>query len=462
VKLLVATAPVDLARLDEVHVSAATLVFAFCLSAGCGVLCGLWPALRATSVEPADALRSASRSVTEGRARVRSREWLVGLEVALSTVLLVAAALLGLSLLRLSDVEPGYGVDHILTADLALPEATYRKDEQRALFHERALEKLEALPGVQSAGLISSLPLKTQSWGDVINKEGATLPRALRPKAEFRFISEHYFETMGIGLRAGRFPASRDHAHKVVVVSASAARSVWPGENPIGKRLRNDPRTDWAEVIGVAADVRSENLETQPRLMVYVPYWDGAYWQGSVWGNATYVMRTWQDPAAMANALRSAMRELDPQLPLENVLTMREIVSKSVSRRKFQTLLTCVFAGAALLLACLGIYGVISYSVARRKVEVGVRIALGAQASQVSMLVLRQGIRPVLGGLGAGIAGALAAGRFLASFLFGTPAHDPAAISAVVLLLLLVALAACWTPARRAARIDPMVALRDE
>ena len=257
VRILVNTAPVDIPRLDEVHVSLTTLLFAFCVSAGCGILCGLWPAIRATGVEPADALRSGSRSATEGRARQRSREWLVGLEVALSTVLLVVAALLGVSFFRVTNVERGYGVDRILTADLALPGSRYQTDEQRALFHQRALEKLETLPGVRSAGLISSLPLKAQVWGDTISKEGDTRPRAERPLAHFRFVSEHYFETMGVALRQGRFPTSHDRTHKVALVSESAARNVWPGENPIGKLIRNDPRPEWVEVIGVVADVRT-------------------------------------------------------------------------------------------------------------------------------------------------------------------------------------------------------------
>jgi putative ABC transport system permease protein len=462
VRLLVNTAPIDIPRLDEVHVSLTTLLFAFCVSASCGILCSLLPAIRATGMQPAEALRSGSHWATEGRAGQRSREWLVGLEVALSTVLLVVAALLGVSFFRVTNVERGYGVDRILTADLTLPGSRYQKDEQRVLFHQRALEKLETLPGVRSAGLISSLPLKAQVWGDTISKEGETRPRAERPLAHFRFVSEHYFETMGVALRQGRFPTSRDRSHKVAVVSESAAHNVWPGENPIGKLLRNDPRPEWVTVIGVVADVRTESLEKQPTMMVYVPYWDGAYWQGSVWGNATYVMRTSQDPSTMTNTLRSTMRELDAELPLANVLTMREILSESVGSRRFQTLLAGVFAGTALLLACLGIYGVISYSVARRTNEMGIRIALGAQASQVSMLVLRQGIRPVFGGLLVGLAAALAAGQLISSFLFGTEARDPAAISAVVVMLLLVSVVACWAPARRAARIDPMAALRDE
>jgi putative ABC transport system permease protein len=462
VRVLVNTAPIDIPRLDEVRVSSMTLLFAFCVSAGCGILCGLWPAIRATGVEPADALRSGSRSSTEGRARRRSREWLVGLEVALSTVLLVVAALLGVSFFRVTNVERGYSVDRILSADVSVPSSLYQTENQRALFHQRALEKIETLPGVRSAGLISSLPLKAQVWGDTISKEGDTRPRAERPPAHFRFVSERYFETMGIALRQGRFPTSGDRSHKVALVSESAARKVWPGENPLGKLVRNDPRPEWVEVIGVVADVRTDSLEKQPAMMVYVPYWDGAYWQGSVWGNATYVIRTSQDPSMMANTLRSAMHELDRELPLTNVLTMREILSESIGSRRFQTLLAGIFAGAALLLACLGIYGVISYSVARRTSEIGIRIALGAQVSEVSMLVFRQGIQPVLGGLAGGVAAALGAGQLISSFLFGTEPRDPAAIAAVVVMILLVAAAACWAPARRASRIDPMAALRNE
>ena len=462
VQALVTTAPVDIPRLDEVHLDWLAVALAFVVSALCGIVCGVWPALRASRVEPADILRSASRGATESRARQRAREWLVGVEVALSTVLLVMAALLGISFFRVIGVERGYLVDHLLTADVTLPNSGYAHSDQRALFHQRALEQIEAIPGVRAAALISSLPLKAQSWGDSINKIGDTRARAERPIANFRFISEHYFETMGIALLRGRLPTATDRSRKVAIVSESAARKAWPGEDAVGKFIQNDPKPGSAEVIGVVADVRTESLEKDPPLMVYVPYWDGVYWQGGVWGNATYVMRTSQDPAAMAGALRVAIRSIDRALPLANVLTMRDIVSESVQTRRFQTLLAGAFAAAALLLACLGIYGVISYSVARRTNEIGIRIALGARTSQVSLLVLRQGVRPVLGGLLAGVIGALAGGGVLRGLLFGTESRDPAAISAVAALLLAVAIAACWAPARRASRIDPMTALRDE
>ena len=284
-----------------------------------------------------------------------------------------------------------------------------------------------------------------------------------RPLAHFRFISPHYFSAMGIALREGRTIAETDRNRKVAVISESAARRVWPGEDPVGKRIHNgDDAKSWVEVVGVAADVRTESLEKQAPLLVYVPYWDGAYWQGNVWGNETYLIRTASEPAAMTGAFRRAVRELDAELPLANVRTMQEIVSDSVGRRRFQTLLAGVFASAALLLACLGIYGVISYGVARRTNELGIRMALGAQSSEVALMVLRQGMAPVIGGLLLGVAASIAAAQMLGSLIFGVGARDPWTISAVSTLLLAVAAAACWIPARRASRIDPAGALRYE
>jgi len=462
IRVLVSAAPIEIPRLNEVHLSLTTLLFAFAVSVGAGILCGLWPAIRATYTQPADALRSGSRSSTAGRTTQRAREWMVGIEVGLSTVLLVGAALLGLSFLHVMNVERGYTVEHVLTADVAISRTRYATDEKRAAFHEQALETIESLPGVRSAGLVSSLPLRAQVWGDTVTREGDTRPRPERPAADFRFVSEHYFETMGIALLQGRFLNAHDRSLKTVLVSESAARKIWPGESAVGKTIVNDPRSDKITVIGVVADVRTESLEKDPPAIVYVPYWDGPLWQGSVWGDETYVVRTVQDPAAMAQALRTAMHSLDAELPLSNVLTMQEVMSESVRSRRFQTTLAGVFAGVALLLACLGVYGVISYSVAQRTNEMGIRIALGAQPAQVSRLVLKQGIRPVVGGLLAGAAAAMVAGRWISSMLFGVGAGNPEAISAVVALVLIVAAAACWAPAWRASRIDPMAALRNE
>ena len=498
VQAIVNTAPADTPRLDEVHVDAATWLLAFLVSAGCGILCGLWPAWRMSRSQPVDALKAGGRAATESGGRLRAREWLVGFEVALSTVLLVVAALLGLSFLRLTGVERGFEVDRVLTANVNLPASRYPGDEAKKLFHQRMIEKLESLPGVKWAGLVSALPLAGESWGELMNKEGETRPLMQRPTANFRFVSSHYFEAMGIALRAGRAPTEADRSpkgceenlgtplrasggrgfsksgpecprflsqpHKVAVISESVARKVWPNEDALGKRIKrtDDPAAASCEVIGVVADVRTVSLEKQPPLMVYVPYWDGAYWQGGVWGNASYVLRTSQDPSGMANAFRGAVRSLDPELPLAGVRTMGEVLGESVARRWFQTSLAGVFAVSAMLLACLGIYGVISYSVTRRTNEMGVRTALGAPAAGLALMVLRQGMKPVVAGLGVGVLGALWAGQLLGSLLFGVSARDPATISVVVVLLLGVAALACWGPARRASRVDPLVALHYE
>ena len=374
VRILVSAAPVDIPRLDEVRLDMVALLFASVVSAACGILCGLWPAMRLTRSQPAAALQSGSRSSTESRGKLQSREWLVGLEVALSTVLLIVAALLGVSFLRLVNVERGFDVDRILTADLTLPTSRYQTDARKSSFHQRLLAELETVPGVRSAALISALPLKAQRWGDIVTKEGETRPVPERPLAQFRFISRRYFEVMGIALRQGRFPAESDRPRQVALVSESVARTVWPGEDPVGKRIRktamnDDPGRALVDVIGVVSDVRTMSLDKPPPLIVYVPYWDGMYWQGGLWGSTTYLLRTSQDPSTMVQAFRSAVRSLDAELPLRDVLTMEEIMAESVGGRRFQTLLAGVFAVSALLLACLGIYGVISYGVARRTSE---------------------------------------------------------------------------------------------
>jgi putative ABC transport system permease protein len=462
VRILVSAAPVDIPRLDEVHVSGTTLLFAFLIAAACGVLCGIWPAWRLTRSQPVDALKSGgSRSSTDSREKLGVRERLVVVEVALSTVLLIMAGLLGVSFSKLMNVQRGFEVENILTANVSLPAKRYPKDEQKRAFHQRLLDKLEALPGVKAAALINALPLTGDTWVDVITKEGETRPIAERPIANVRFISRDYFQAMGIALRKGRWLTDPDRSRRVVLVSESAARTVWPGEDAIGKRIvrENDNlQGPKYEVIGVVEDVRTVSLEKQPPLMLYQPYWTG----NAETGNVMYVLRTAQDPGTMANALRATVRSLDPELPVAQVRTMEAILSESVGRRRFQTLLAEVFAVCALLLACLGVYGVLSYTLARRTNELGVRMALGAQASDVVRLALKQGMRPVLAGLAVGVLGAVWASRLLSSFLFGVGGRDPFTIAGASLILLGVAALACWLPARRAARIDPMMALRYE
>jgi len=463
VRLLVGTAPVDIPRLDEVHLNFETLLFAFLVSTVCGVFCGSWPAWRLGRYNLTDGLKPGSRPATDTTAQLRMRQWLVGLEVALSTGLLILAGLLGVSFFRLMNVERGFEVEHIATADITLPLIRYSKDEQIVAFHRQMLEKLATLPGTKAVALVSTLPLRGENFGNVITKEGDTRPPLERPLAEYRLISSDYFQTMGIPLRIGRLPQASDLIHKkVALLSESAASKVWPGENPVGKRIKDNERTEMVEVIGVVADVRTNGLDKQPPLMVYVPYWDQVYWLGRPLPNISYIVRTSHDPSTMGNAFLSTLRSVDSELPLTRVRSMREIMTESLGLRRFRTLLAAAFAGSALLLVCVGIYGVLSYTVTRRTTELGIRTALGAQAPFIMLSVLQQGLKPVAVGLIAGVFGASWIGRLLSGLFFGVSAHDPLTIFLVVFLELGVAVVACWIPARRASRLDPMTALRNE
>ncbi|MEJ2083149.1 MAG: ABC transporter permease, partial [Acidobacteriota bacterium] len=464
IDLVVRTAPVDIPRIGEIGFEPAAWFFALLVSVGCGVFCGLWPVWRSARAQPLDALRGSTLRTTEGGARLRARAWLVGLQVALSTTLLVTASLLGISFLRLIHVDRGYSGDRVLSTRLNLPRNRYPNDESRLLFDQRLLERLQTLPGVRSAALVSALPLTGEHWGDLINEDGDTRPPIERPSANFRFVSPRYFDAMGIRLVAGRGPSEADQSHRVAVVSENVARQVWPGEEPLGKRIKrtDDAEAAACEVIGVVEDVRAVRLDQQPPLMVYVPYWDGPYWQGGIQRGATYLMHTTGDPRSMVPAFRDAVRQIDPELPLGEVRTMQQVLDDSVGQRRFQMMLVWVFAASALLLACLGIYGVVSYTVSRRAREMGIRMALGAQSAGLSLLVVRQEMRPVVVGLAAGVLGALGVGRLIESLLFGVGAHDPVTVTAAVLFLAAVALVACWLPARRASRVDPAAARQQE
>jgi predicted permease len=465
VRLFVNMAPPDVPRLDEIAVNAPALMFAAGISLACGVICGLWPAIRLSRTTSIEGLRDVSQRTTETRGARRMREGLVAAEVTLSTVLVIVAALLGMSFLGVMNVDRGFDVNQVLTAEITLPAARYPGSDDRERFHHRMLDALNTLPGVTSAGLVSSLPLKVQSWRTVIRKEGDARPLLEHPLAHFRFVSPRYFETMGIGVREGRVMSDDDRGRPVAVVSASAAARAWPGESPVGKRLcadsgnGADPR--WVDVVGVVADVRTVGLEEAPPLMVYVPYWDGVLHQGNVWGKATYVLRTPHDPAALAGSLRRAVRELDAALPLD-VRTMEDVARASVATRQFNTRLAGIFAAATLVLACLGVYGAIEYSVACRTREIGLRMALGAQQSTILRQVLLQGMSPVIGGLVLGVFAALWVGRIIGSMFFGVAAHDPVTMAVVASILTIVGAAACWLPARRAAAIDPAHTLRQD
>ncbi|MEO7143616.1 MAG: ABC transporter permease [Bryobacteraceae bacterium] len=452
VHLLVGYAPVDLPRLDEIRLNATVLLFALLVSTIAGVAAGILPAMFLAPAGPGESLKAASRSATDDRHGIRLRGALIGAEVALSVVLLVAAGLLLGSLVSLLHVERGFDVNRILTMDVTLPEAKYRSGPRIDSFYRGALARIAALPGVTSAGIVSTLPLRGEAWIDGVRGDGESRASREIALANYRFVSPGYFRTMGIALRQGRTFEDRDRGRSAAVISARVAKRLWPGENPVGKRIHRDRNV--YEVTGVADDIRGISLRDNPPLMVYLPYWERPRLKSSL------VIRAALPPAAIATAVRREIWTVDSGVPVANVHTMQEVLDGSVAAQRFQTALIALFAIAALLLASIGIYGVVSEMVGRRTNEIGIRMALGATAFQIRWMVLRQGLAPVAAGLAMGLAGSLALGRAIHALLFGVKTTDPGIIGAVLLLLTLVAAAACYIPARRATRIEPIAALR--
>ena len=455
--VILANAPADLPRLNEVRIDGRVLGIAFLLSLVSAVLFGLAPAWRSSRADPQVGLKSGGRGATEGRRARSLRSALVAVEAGLSTACLIAAGLLLNSFVRLLNVDKGFDVERVVTVDLRLPALRYPDRARRSAFLRSVLDRAEALPGVTAAGATNLVPLTAEGSDNIITFEGTTTPIVERPIADFRCVSEDYFRAMGIPLLRGRVFGAADRNRGVTLVSALTAARFWPGENPLGKRFRlGGDQSPLLEVIGVVGDVRSDALQKAPGLTVYVPYWQRDRTDMSL------MIRAGLDPAALAGALRGEIRKLDPELPVPQFETMRQVVSAAVGQRRFQLTLALLFAAIALALASLGIYGVVSYSVEQRRGEMGIRMALGATAAGLRALIVRQGLRPVLLGVAAGVAAALAAGRILRGLLFGVAVADPLTMASVAALLLAVAAAACYVPALRLTRSDPMGALRQE
>jgi predicted permease len=449
-------APVDLPRLSEVAIDGRVLAFAFALATLAGALFGILPAWQASKADPQDALRSGSHTITGDRTGARVRDALVGLEVGLGAVLTIAAALLVASFLRLLNVNKGFETQNLLAAAIHLPAAAYQDDRPRQLFYQRVVREIENVPGVASAAIVSQLPLAGETWIDLINRNGGKQSVFQLPEANYRFISPGYFQTMGIPLLRGRSIEDRDQGRSVAVISQKVAERVWPGENPIGRKFwRGDPDAPPFEIVGVVSDVRA-GIAKDPPMTVYTPYWFRSRLA------MTVVVRSSWSLAAILPAVRSAIWKLNPDVAISNVRSMDQVVGDSVAGRRFEMYLVGGFAVFALLLATLGIFGVVSWTVARRKNEIGIRMALGATAADVRRLMVAQGMRAVLAGLAVGLAAALALGGMLRSLLFGVSAHDPLIFASVAPFLAGVALAACYAPARRATRSNPLDALRYE
>jgi putative ABC transport system permease protein len=453
IRFLVATTTLDIPRIDEVRLDSSVFAFAFCLTLLTGVLFGALPAWRLSRGDPHQALRTGSHTVTEALGSMRLREGLIGVEVGLSAALLIIAGLLTGSLARLLEVDKGFDADHALTVDVTLAGNTYSDTVNRERFWNRLLATVGALPDVQASGFITELPTRGQTWNDPIYLEGAS--REERHTVDNRYASPGYFRALNIAIRHGRAFNEGDRGREVAVLSDKAANLLWPGDpNPVGRRFIGEddkPKT----LVGVVAEVRAV-LQNEPPPMAYYPYWQ------RVPGDVALVVRTVGDPRAAAGALRAALRSEDPQLPIQPILTMEEVVDRSLAQRRFQLTIMVLFALSALLVASLGVYGVVSYSVARRRNEIGLRMALGARRSQLLGLVIRQGMMPVVLGLLAGIATALLLSRAIRGLLFEVHPADPYTIVGVAAMLLAVGALACLIPARRAATADPVAALRFE
>jgi predicted permease len=352
-------------------------------------------------------------------------------------------------------VDRGFDVERVLALDLSLPNVKYRKAEDRAAFFQRVMARAGQLPGVQQVSMISALPLMGETWIDIVGTVNDPRPLMEKPSTNVRFVSPGYFQSLRIALAEGRDILERDRGRPVVVISAALARKIWPGQDALGRKVDNgsDPPM---EVVGITPDIRSTSLEKDPVSIMYIPYWQRPQPSGSL------LVRTAMGPAGMAAALRRVVWDTDGEVPIPEIRTLEQVMAESVAQRRFQVLLIGLFAAAALLLAAIGTYGVVAYAVGRRRAEMGIRMALGANRADVARLVLRQGMAPVALGLAAGGAAALVLGKSLASLLFEVSPRDPAAFVVAAAVLLAVSTAACLVPARRATRVSPVEALRFE
>ncbi len=459
---LTALVPPDLLQLDQVRLNQTVLLFTLGVSVLTGLLFGLLPALHAARTDLNTSLKEGGRS-TVGSAWERARKGLLVAEVGLALVLLVGAGLMLRTLQRLTRVDPGFNAANLLTLQFTLPGRVYNR-ERRLEFFRDCRARIEALPGVRSAAFAMSLPIDGSSWNSpFIVADKPVPPPGELPFAAFTPASANYFETMGIRLLGGRVFSEAEMADTpaVTVINESLARRLWPGEDAVGKRLKQgaaESQAAWREVAGVVADVKLNGVEREAPMQAYLPL---------AQRNSSYVglvVRTTGDPLASAAAVEQAIHALDKDLPVRS-RSMDQLMGNAIARQRLTLTLLAGLALLALLLAGVGIYGVMSYAVEQRTHEIGIRVALGAQTPDVLRLVIRQGMTLASVGVVIGVATALALAKLMTSFsalLYGVKPTDPATFALIALLLLLVALLVCWIPARRAARVDPMVALRCE
>ena len=452
----------DLPRAESIDVDGPALVFSIALAVFAALLAGLLPAISSTGSGVFAALQESSRSIGGSTSRSRLRKTMLTAEISLTVILLVSAGLLFKSFLHLRTADLGCVTDHVLTIKYGLPEKQYDTRQKVIAFHETLLERVRRLPGVRAAALISTPPGGGYESDHVFTIPGRPAPGGfnLQYDALYRTIDPEYFGAMQIPLISGRFFTNQERLTNdhYIIVSRKFATQFFPGDTPIGRRINvawNGKPEDF-EILGVVGDTVYD--VTQPiKATMYFPILSGVPAQT---GSSTIVLRTAGDPLGFSVPIQQQVASLDPALPVYDVLTMDQILGKTTASQSFSATLVIAFAGLSLLLAGVGLYGVLSYLVTQRIVEIGIRIALGAQRSEVLRIVLLDGLRPVLIGLLAGLAGGAAAGALIRSILYGTSPFDPLVLAAIVGCLLFTAIVACAVPAIRASRIEPVQALR--
>jgi putative ABC transport system permease protein len=448
----------NLPRVEEIGMDWRVMAFTAALSLVTGVLFGLFPAMQLSRQDLNPVLRAEGRGSSGGRKRNRARGALVVAQVALSMVLLVGAGLLIRSFVRLRSVSAGFDAHNVLTMNISLPPARYPKAPQMAAFYDQAVKKVLGMPGVQSAAVCSALPVRPVRFSAVLLEGQPEVPLAGRPVLAIQMVSAAYFRTLRVALRRGREFTEGDNAEAplVAVVNETLVRRYWPHENPIGKHLRLGRMVLPTEVVGVAADVNNLSLEAAPEAEVYVPF------PQRPWATMNLILRTAGDPHNWAGAARAAVAAVDRDQPVTAVNSMEEVLATSTAPQRFSVFLLGVFSVTALVLAAVGLYGAIAYSVAERTREMGIRIALGAAAGDIQRMIVGQGLALALAGMGIGAVAALALTRLMAGLLFQVSAADPASFAASALLFAAIAALASYLPARRATRVDPTEALRYE
>ena len=456
---LIAWLPADLPRVSEIHVDARVLAFVMTLSVLSGVIFGLAPAWHGTESRLAEALEGA-RGAGEERTSHHARNIFVIAETALAIVLLIGAGLFIRSFARLQQVNVGFNPAQLLTAQIGLPRAQYAKPEQWISFYKQTLERMNALPGAQEAAVAVPLPLSDSYINLAFEIEGRS-PHSKSDAltTDFVAISPNYFHVMQVPLLRGRefSDADSESGPKVCAISSSLAQQLFPNENALGQRiLIGYPANSAREIVGIVGDVKDSDLSARQSTQIYVPFVQNPFWAADI------AVRVHGNPSALSGTLREQIRAIDSALPVAAVRPMAEVIGSSIAQPRFRTTLLSLFGAAALLLAAIGIYGVLAYTVAQQTREIGIRIALGANPGKVLRLVLGRGLRLAGFGTAIGILAALMLTQLLNSLLFGVSATDPVTFAAVAGLLLGVALLACYVPARRAMRVDPMVALRYE